>query len=265
MRTIHFLWLPVLGLAQTGCTGDVFIATTFDGGNDAASGQDGATTDGGGGGEQDASTDASPPDSARCTTSSECASGQICGFLETPACPSSGTCFTVPTVACLAYSPGCACDGTEIRSRVHGTAGRLLDQAALPHRFVHRRRPSSRSRRDRAVHDGHGLRVGRAVRLSDGRCVHGARAVLQVVGGDLQLDPARMRLRWDADQPGVQRPPERVRTKAVSPLWNVRCGRRIESAYAPPQPPPRAPRAQRITTIDDDVTVPTSTLTVPAA
>lgn len=114
MRTIHFLWLPVLGLAQTGCTGDVFIATTFDGGNDAASGQDGATTDGGGGGEQDASTDASPPDSARCTTSSECASGQICGFLETPACPSSGTCFTVPTVACLAYSPGCACDGTEI-------------------------------------------------------------------------------------------------------------------------------------------------------
>jgi hypothetical protein len=49
-----------------------------------------------------------------CTSDSECPSGKVCGFLETNSCGTPGSCFPAPTVICNAYSPGCACDGSEV-------------------------------------------------------------------------------------------------------------------------------------------------------
>jgi hypothetical protein len=113
MRTFHgLLWLPVLGLAQLGCTGDVFIATMSDGGGGGVPPVDGAPGAGDSGGGQDASPDA--PSGGPCTTSADCAPNQKCGFAETSTCSATGQCFTVPQVECLVYSLGCACDGSEI-------------------------------------------------------------------------------------------------------------------------------------------------------
>ncbi|HTB75841.1 MAG TPA: hypothetical protein VK762_21475 [Polyangiaceae bacterium] len=49
-----------------------------------------------------------------CTSDADCASGKVCGFLETSGCGATGTCFPAPMVICNAYSPGCACDGSEV-------------------------------------------------------------------------------------------------------------------------------------------------------
>ncbi len=72
--------------------------------------------DGGAGGSSDASTP--PAKGAACVQDSDCGpagSGNICGFEEKLACAATGTCFDIGQVAtCAAYSPGCACDGTEI-------------------------------------------------------------------------------------------------------------------------------------------------------
>jgi hypothetical protein len=43
-----------------------------------------------------------------------CPTNQICGYATDAGCSATGTCFHDPGVTCLAYSPGCACDGTEI-------------------------------------------------------------------------------------------------------------------------------------------------------
>jgi len=62
---------------------------------------------GGGGG-----ADASP---SICTTDADCGGGnEHCGFLETDKCSATGQCFASSGVECAAYSPGCACDGSEI-------------------------------------------------------------------------------------------------------------------------------------------------------
>ncbi len=49
-----------------------------------------------------------------CTGDADCPSGKVCGFLESNACGAAGSCFPAPTVICNAYSPGCACDGSEV-------------------------------------------------------------------------------------------------------------------------------------------------------
>jgi hypothetical protein len=56
----------------------------------------------------------SPDGGTVCTSDSDCASGTVCGFLETSACNAPGSCFPAPQIICNAYSPGCACDGSEI-------------------------------------------------------------------------------------------------------------------------------------------------------
>lgn len=54
---------------------------------------------------------AQPP----CATSRDCPSGWQCGFSVAEACGAKGTCWdTRNKDLCDAYSPGCACDGTEI-------------------------------------------------------------------------------------------------------------------------------------------------------
>ncbi len=63
---------------------------------------------------------APPPDAGsgdggtRCRADSDCPGGEVCGFLETNACGAAGTCFPAPMIICNAYSPGCACDGSEV-------------------------------------------------------------------------------------------------------------------------------------------------------
>jgi hypothetical protein len=57
----------------------------------------------------------SPSDgSPGCASDADCSSGKVCGFPEAGGCGAVGTCFTAPTVICNAYSPGCACDGSEV-------------------------------------------------------------------------------------------------------------------------------------------------------
>jgi hypothetical protein len=68
--------------------------------------------------------DAGPPDDAggkrACGSGAACPAGMVCGFPATPACAPVGECFPAPGVTCNAFSPGCACDGTEINTACNG-------------------------------------------------------------------------------------------------------------------------------------------------
>src|SRR5258708_5807944 len=58
-----------------------------------------------------------PPDAGGmgvCSIASPCPPSFVCGFPQTPACTTTGQCFPFQGIRCAAYSPGCACDGTEI-------------------------------------------------------------------------------------------------------------------------------------------------------
>jgi hypothetical protein len=116
------LWLSLFGLAPAACTSPAFIASAPDGGD--TKGEGGTNTDGGsatdgaggpsdGGGTPDASGDGGQGGGS-CLTSADCSAGQECGFAESDACSAAGHCYSVPAVQCLAYSAGCACDGSEI-------------------------------------------------------------------------------------------------------------------------------------------------------
>jgi hypothetical protein len=75
---------------------------------------------------------ATPPDSGEpCTSTTDCPAGDECGFpipapasTKTDVCPAAGTamgtCFPLQPITCLAYSPGCACDHTEINVACNG-------------------------------------------------------------------------------------------------------------------------------------------------
>jgi hypothetical protein len=75
-------------------------------------------------------TDASPPaeggvdaGGAPCVTSANCGANEICGFPESEACSAQGTCFQSAGATCMAYSAGCACDGTIINIVCNGLPG----------------------------------------------------------------------------------------------------------------------------------------------
>src|SRR5438105_12083116 len=58
-----------------------------------------------------------------CSTDGDCGVGRVCGFLAADACTAKGTCFDSPaqgTPQCHAYTPGCACDGTEVNLACNG-------------------------------------------------------------------------------------------------------------------------------------------------
>ena len=67
----------------------------------------GACSDAGGGG-------------GACKTDGDCGAGQIYGFPESDGCSAAGACFPAPEVVCNAYSPGCACDGSEVNIACNG-------------------------------------------------------------------------------------------------------------------------------------------------
>ena len=49
-----------------------------------------------------------------CVADTDCGPGLVCGFPEAPACALKGQCLVPSPVGCNGYSPGCACDGSEI-------------------------------------------------------------------------------------------------------------------------------------------------------
>jgi hypothetical protein len=58
-----------------------------------------------------------------CMSTPDCPADMVCGFPESPACTLTGTCFPAPEVTCNAFSPGCACDGTDINIACTGLPG----------------------------------------------------------------------------------------------------------------------------------------------
>ncbi len=55
-----------------------------------------------------------------CSSNADCGPTDICGFEASLACTAQGQCFPAQQVTCLAYSEGCACDGTEINIACNG-------------------------------------------------------------------------------------------------------------------------------------------------
>jgi hypothetical protein len=55
-----------------------------------------------------------------CSTDTDCAPNNLCGFLESAACAAKGECFPADLVTCASYGAGCACDGTQINISCNG-------------------------------------------------------------------------------------------------------------------------------------------------
>ncbi len=55
-----------------------------------------------------------------CRRDADCTGGGLCGFPEVDACSAIGSCFAATQVRCNAYSPGCACDGSEVNAICNG-------------------------------------------------------------------------------------------------------------------------------------------------
>ncbi len=91
-------------------------------GSDASSGNDGA-----------AQADAGLPQdgAAACRADADCPSGDVCGFPPAGGCSAAGTCFPAPGAVCQAYSPGCACDGTDINVACTGLPGGSVSRPLL--------------------------------------------------------------------------------------------------------------------------------------
>jgi hypothetical protein len=143
MRLLRFvLALSFVQPALTGCSGDAFIAIGPDGGGSSGSAGSGSAGSGsassGSAGSGSASSGTASAGSASsggadsgsvssggggsgvsggsgsCVADADCPNKGVCGYLESATCSATGKCFPNPGAVCLAYSPGCACDGTEI-------------------------------------------------------------------------------------------------------------------------------------------------------
>jgi hypothetical protein len=124
----------LLGPALFGVVGIATSITSCGGSTDSSTGNGGAGATGGGGtggtGGSSATggttgsggtstggvsgTGGAGGGSGACSANSDCSSDQICGFATADGCSAQGECFPAPGMICNAYSPGCACDGTEI-------------------------------------------------------------------------------------------------------------------------------------------------------
>jgi hypothetical protein len=103
------------------CTGSTDQSPKNDAGGTEGgqAGDDSGGDAGGGGGEAAAADSNTEGGGGICTSDSSCAGG-ICGFPAAGACAAVGTCFPAPGATCLAYGPGCACDGTSINLVCNG-------------------------------------------------------------------------------------------------------------------------------------------------
>jgi hypothetical protein len=148
MRTLRFVFASsVLGFGLAGCSGTAYLASD-DGGSGSASsggassgsassgtassgsggsgvatsgvGGSGGATSGGGAsgvatsGGASGSSSSSGVGSRSCVSDADCPNNDLCGYLEAAGCAATGVCFASPGAVCLAFSPGCACDGSQI-------------------------------------------------------------------------------------------------------------------------------------------------------
>jgi hypothetical protein len=90
------------GVGTGGTSGAGGSGASGAGGSGASGGTSGAGGSGASGGA-----------SGACTSSSDCPSGDMCGYAEAAGCSAQGHCFPLGP-QCNAFSPGCACDGTTI-------------------------------------------------------------------------------------------------------------------------------------------------------
>jgi hypothetical protein len=77
-----------------------------------AGGSAGSMGGGGAGGQQ--AGGAGGATGSACTSDADCGQSQVCAYPGSDGCSAQGSCFPAPGAVCLAYAPGCACDGTEI-------------------------------------------------------------------------------------------------------------------------------------------------------
>lgn len=110
---IALAWVSSLAV---GCAGSTDTSAK----TDAGGAESGPTGDDAGGGNEAGRADATPDTpAAPCSSDGDCAGG-ICGFPTAGACGAVGSCFPAPGATCLAYGPGCACDGTTVNLVCNG-------------------------------------------------------------------------------------------------------------------------------------------------
>jgi hypothetical protein len=144
MRTLRFVFASsVLGLGLAGCSGTAYIASDDGGSGSASSGSasGGAPSSGSGGsgvatsgvggsggaasgtgasgvatsgGTMGSGSSSSGGGSRSCVSDGDCPNNDLCGYPEAAGCAATGVCFASPGAVCLAFSPGCACDGSQI-------------------------------------------------------------------------------------------------------------------------------------------------------
>ena len=145
-RVHAVLAVGMMGIVA-GCSGGMTTIGTNEGGAGSSSGGSGSGGSSGGGSSSGASSSGggsssgasgsggsssgggssngggSAGDGGGCATDADCGTGKMCGFKTADACSATGTCFDSPGpggVACLAYAPGCTCDGMEINLACNG-------------------------------------------------------------------------------------------------------------------------------------------------
>ncbi|HEX4512625.1 MAG TPA: hypothetical protein VH054_03790 [Polyangiaceae bacterium] len=96
-----------------------FLAMVACGGQTIGDLDSGTGTDSGG---KDGSTGIDSGTTTSCTKSTDCTSGDVCGFPTADACSAKGQCFQGGAI-CNTFAPGCACDGTTINIACTGLPG----------------------------------------------------------------------------------------------------------------------------------------------
>jgi hypothetical protein len=108
------------GGSSSGASSSGAGSSSGSGGSSGGSGSGGGSSSGGGGSSNGGG---SAGDGGGCATDADCGTGKMCGFKTADSCSATGTCFDAPgpgTAMCLAYAPGCACDGSEINLACNG-------------------------------------------------------------------------------------------------------------------------------------------------
>ena len=114
LRSVLFA-TTISAFAIIGCGGSTSEPSASGGAAGAgATGGSGGTGGSGTGGAAGSATGGSAGAGGPCTTNADCPDSGVCGFPQAAGCAAEGTSFPAPGATCAAYSPGCACDGTEI-------------------------------------------------------------------------------------------------------------------------------------------------------
>jgi hypothetical protein len=159
----------VVGLGLAGCSGTAYIASDGDGGSGSASSgsassgtpssgatSSGTTSSGGGGsgiatsgvggsgvatsgtgtsgiatsgGTTGSGSSSSGSGLRSCVSDVDCPNNGLCGYPEAAGCAATGVCFASPGAVCLAFSPGCACDGSQINVACTGLPSGYFSKA----------------------------------------------------------------------------------------------------------------------------------------